>query len=145
MVDTGSNPVLFTKRGNKMQIKFTTCKGELIFVKPDGNLFSFKLFKDMGDNLLEVKTEIVDNNTIVQKWTNIRIDERFYLVGLASNVIEEIAKDFVDELILSRFENYKDKNCSTNKFGIALSSFKSILQHLGIDFDPIVLFKPNNN
>ena len=151
LFSTGSNPVLVTKRGNEMQIKFKTGKGELLFVKVPEDAYDFT--NELAPNQIDYIQDSEWNGGTLKFGSSIILPKEydFTIISLSSNVTEEISKDLVDELYYGTYLNYvnqenrhKDNNWEFYK-DTAIDSFKSILQHLGINFDPIVLFKPNNN
>ena len=106
-----------------MQIEHKTEKGTLLFVKTDSELISFNLYEDFGDKILDIRTN--------KKWSTIRLDINFQLISLTSEITEEMAKMMVDDKHSDFYYDYigEDKD---RYFGRALSSFKSLMQHLQV-------------
>lgn len=122
-----------------MQIEYKTEKGTVLFVKVPDDLISFKLIEDMGDDVLEIKSEVKGYNSLTQRWKNIRVSSGFKIIGLTTEITEEHAKMIVDTCNELEFNGvaYNDYQ-TTSIHDTALDSFKSLMQHLQIyDVNPL--------
>lgn len=116
-----------------MQVEHKTEKGTLLWIKLPDDLVSFNQYEDMGYFVLEIKSQILGNQNITQKWQNIRLEQGFQLIGLTSEVTEEQCKMMVPLIKRVYGQSYYDYaikfKVGYGYVGTALESFKSLMQH----------------
>lgn len=123
-----------------MQVEHKTEKGTVLFYLLPENTITYTLYPDFDDSLLDVRSEIIGNNIISQKWTNVRLHGHWSLIGLTTEATEDQCEMMVD-IIWNGFKNYElsDGNVGNYKRLVksAVDSFKSLMQHLQVyDVNP---------
>lgn len=107
---------------NKMQVEHKTEKGTVLFVKVPADSREIEL--------LGVKTQVISclSATRSPKWYSDVLPIGFQLIGLTSEITEEMAKMMVDKVTYRYFMHYKHNlNRIKNAKKTALESFKSLM------------------
>lgn len=133
-----------------MQVEHKTEKGEILFVKVPDDLISVMLFDDLSNMVIEIKSKtgpVFLNSLYSEKWQNISIDLGFQLIGLTSDVTEEMANMMVDEDNMLYHLNAIFYKGYESSFSSPLKAFSDIidgcLKLKTIYSKWIVLFKAN--